>query len=159
MLRFCCENLLTFQSLAQFPSEVRANLEEPAQKSRPISRPGTSNSSRIVLDTSRIPVSIQRSASRPNSRPASAAGRRRDSQQFLMAQSAQQLEANGSSLASKMSGIFNELSIILFTVTHHKIMVKLANLVEMSRQKTCEPAACSAAAQLEAQNRNAWKMA
>lgn len=88
VLRSCSKNLLTFQSLAPYGSQVNTNLEEqqrPSTRSGRTSKtPTNSKIQRFVVDTSRIPIPTQRSVSRDNinstsSRPTSAAGRRRGS--------------------------------------------------------------------------------
>ena len=77
--------------MASYCSHVHRNLEEQQQKpptrSSKLSKQSISNSKiqRMVVDTSRIPIPTQRSASRDalnsssSSRPTSAAGRRRGS--------------------------------------------------------------------------------
>uniref|UniRef100_A0A914HXT9 Kinesin motor domain-containing protein n=1 Tax=Globodera rostochiensis TaxID=31243 RepID=A0A914HXT9_GLORO len=75
VLRFGCENLLTFQSLLTFPSEVRFTTAADAS-SRASS---VADQQRVVLDASRIPVLTHRRTSHGASRPGSASGTRRNS--------------------------------------------------------------------------------
>uniref|UniRef100_A0A183BMA1 Kinesin motor domain-containing protein n=1 Tax=Globodera pallida TaxID=36090 RepID=A0A183BMA1_GLOPA len=76
VLRFGCENLLTFQSLLTFPSEVRFTTAADASSSRASS---VADQQRVVLDASRIPVLTHRRTSHGASRPGSASGTRRNS--------------------------------------------------------------------------------
>ncbi|KAL3110167.1 hypothetical protein niasHT_015770 [Heterodera trifolii] len=75
MLRFGCENLLTFHSLLSFPS-VSSDFPRPSVSSPRAS--SLADPQRIVLDASRIPVLTHRRASN-GGRPGSASGIRRNS--------------------------------------------------------------------------------